>query len=180
MKLKLGLDLSLNVFLLRIYMKLKPIFKCILAAYLYETETRTGPILKCIIVAYLYETENRTGSLFKFIIVAYLYETETRTESIFKCMLIYKGNIYMKLNLCRNDCDCTSINNNSSVLQFISCFDLIKLSLQIYQFDVIHVLGNYYVYIVWYIKLILIASFLNRYISVRLYILILTFNRQND
>ena len=102
-------------------------FTFILVAYLYETETRTGPIFKCIIVAYLYETENRTGSLFKFIIVAYLYETETRTGSIFKCMLIYKGNIYMKLNLCRNDYDCTSINNNSSVLQLISCFDSIKL-----------------------------------------------------
>ena len=73
-------------------MKLKPIFKCILAAYLYEIETRTGSILKCIIVAYLYETETRTGC----ILMAYLYATETKTGPIYKFIFWH---IYMKLKL---------------------------------------------------------------------------------
>ena len=62
MQLKLGLDLSLNIFLWHISVKLKLVLNLSLNVCLWH---------------------------------------------------IYKGNIYMKLNLCRNDYDCTSINNNS-------------------------------------------------------------------
>ena len=81
--------------------------------------------------------------------LAYLYETETKTGPIFKfysCGIFIWNWTFVGMIMI--------VPKSITIVVFTTyiMFQFNKVvTLQSYQFDVIHVLGNYYVYIVWYI-----------------------------